>query len=457
VTATIDPQSNSNWRDTLAVYLRPRVLIVLLLGFSAGLPLALSGSTLAIWLREAGIDLGTIGLFTIVGMPYTVKFLWAPVVDALDVPILSRLLGRRRGWLVLSQLLLIAAIVLLALCNPQISSIYLIFAAAFLVAAASATQDIVIDTFRVESLKVEEQAAGVASYVAAYRVGMLVSTAGALYVVSGFEWIGTGRDAAWTLGYVVMAALVVIGIITTLIATEPERSAAASAEHARHAGDNPLQRVIDAAIGAFADFLTRPMAFVVLAFVVLYKFCDAFAGAMTAPFVIDLGFSRIDYANIVKGLGLAATLIGGFAGGFVARAYPLATCLWIGAILQMASNLVFVALAYAGLDYWALSGAIIAENFTGAIGTVIFVAYLSALCQSPLHTATQYALLTALAAIARTFLASPAGYLAEWTGWPMFFILSTVMAVPSLLLLWWLQQRDHFVRLGAPKIAAMDD
>ncbi len=188
------------------------------------------------------------------------------------------------------------------------------------------------------------------------------------------------------------------------------------------------------------------MAFVVLAFVVLFKFCDAFAGAMTAPFVIDLGFSRNDYAAIVKGVGLAATLIGGFAGGFVARAYPLATSLWIGALLQMASNLVFTAQALIGLNHWALTASIIAENFTGAIGTVIFVAYLSALCQSPLHTATQYALLTALAAVGRTYLSSGAGFVAEATGWAWFFVISALAAIPSLLLLLWLQRRGHFAR-----------
>src|SRR6187549_630826 len=164
----------TSWRESLAVYLQPRVLIVLFLGFSSGLPLALSGSTLSVWMREAGVDLGTIGLFTLVGTPYTIKFLWAPVVDALDVPVLSTLLGRRRGWLVLSQLLMMAAIVLLALCNPKISPWYLVFGAALLVAAASATQDILIDAFRIESLDSSEQAAGMASYVAAYRVGMLV-------------------------------------------------------------------------------------------------------------------------------------------------------------------------------------------------------------------------------------------------------------------------------------------
>jgi PAT family beta-lactamase induction signal transducer AmpG len=189
------------------------------------------------------------------------------------------------------------------------------------------------------------------------------------------------------------------------------------------------------------------MALAALAFVILYKLCDAFAGAMTAPFVIDLGFSRNDYAAIVKGVGLAATLIGGFAGGFVARAYPLATCLWIGAFLQMASNMVFTGLALAGQSYWALIAAIIAENFTGAIGTVIFVAYLSALCQSPLHTATQYALLTALAAVGRTYLSAGAGFAAEAVGWAAFFTLSALTALPSLGLLWWLQVRGHFDKL----------
>jgi PAT family beta-lactamase induction signal transducer AmpG len=451
-TATARPR----FADTLAVYLKPRVLIVLFLGFSAGLPLALSGSTLLVWMREAGVDLGTIGLFALVGTPYTIKFLWAPVVDALDVPVLSPLLGRRRGWLIFSQLLLIAAIVFLAISNP-VASPWLVAFAALLVATASATQDIVIDAFRIESLPESEQAAGMASYVAAYRIGMLASTAGALFLVSGFEGLEFGKSAAWTAGYLVMAALVVIGILTVLVATEPEKSATAATEHAAHAQQNPIERVAVAAYSAFADFLTRDMAIVVLAFVVLYKFCDAFAGAMTAPFVIDLGFSRNDYAAIVKGVGLAATLIGGFAGGALARAYPLVTSLWIGAFLQLASNLIFTWQAFVGVNLWALTVTIIVENFTGAIGTVIFVAYLSALCQNPLHTATQYALLTALAAVGRTYLSAGAGYVAEWTGWVTFFVISALTAIPSLLLLIWLQRRGHFNSLVKPTSFSADD
>jgi PAT family beta-lactamase induction signal transducer AmpG len=447
-TAAETKPAKPGWREGFAVYLKPRVLIVLFLGFSAGLPLALSGSTLLVWMREAGVDLGTIGLFALVGTPYTAKFLWAPLVDALDVPLLSRLLGRRRGWLVFSQLLLMVAIVWLGLTDPAISPVKVAIGA-LLVAAASATQDIVIDAFRVESLDESEQAAGMASYVAAYRVGMLVSTAGALFIVSGFESFGLGRHAAWSAGYAVMAVLVVIGTATALAATEPPKSAAANAAHA---GEKPLARVVAAATGAFTDFLSRDMALVALVFVILFKFTDALSGTMTAPFVIDLGFSRNEYAAIIKGVGLAATLLGGFAGGFIARAYPLAPSLWIGGLLQAAANVAFSWQAVVGHDIAWLTFAIVAENFTSAIGTVIFVAYLSALCQNPLHTATQYALLTALAAVGRTYLSSGAGYIAKDVGWQVFFVICMLVAIPSLVLLAWLQKRGHFDALGPVRV-----
>jgi PAT family beta-lactamase induction signal transducer AmpG len=395
-------------------------------------------------MRESGVDLGTIGLFALVGTPYTVKFLWAPLTDALDIPLLSNLLGRRRGWLVFTQILLIAAIVFLGSCNPAAAP-GLVALGALLVAAASATQDIVVDAFRVESLPENEQAAGMASYVAAYRIGMLASTAGALFLVSGFQAQGFDKQAAWHWGYVAMAALVLIGTVTALIATEPERSALADAAHARQ---KRFARVAEAAVGAFKDFLGRDLAFAMLAFVVLFKFTDALSGAMTAPFVIDLGFTRNEYAAIVKGVGLAALLLGGFAGGFIARAYPLATSLWIGAILQSVANLAFSWLAVVGADPTVLAIAITVENFTSAIGTVMFVAYLSALCQNPLHTATQYALLTALAAVGRTYLSSGAGFIAQGTGWGWFFVICALAGIPSLLLLAWLQGKGHFAGLG---------
>src|SRR5436190_5006680 len=439
----------TSWSDTLAVYLRPRVLIVMFLGFSAGLPLALSGSTLQVWATEGGVNLRTIGLFAIIGTPYTIKFLWAPLVDALDLPVLSRLLGRRRGWLVFSQLILMAAIVILSVCDPSRGPVLAIMAA-ILVATASATQDIVIDAFRVESLPENEQAAGMASYVAAYRVANLLSTAGALYIVTGFESVlGFPRGGAWTAGYLVMALFILIGLVAAIVATEPEKSAAVSAEHARHAGDSKLARVIQTARAALSDFLLRDLAVLILAFVVLFKFTDALAGAMTAAFVIDLGFSRIDYANIIKGVGFAATLIGGFAGGYVARAFPLATSLWIGGILQAAANFAFTGQALIGKDIWWLTFAISVENFTSAIGTVIFVGYLSNLCRNPLHTATQFALLTALSAIGRTYLSAGAGYIVEWTSWAWFFAICAFAGIPGLWLLAWLQARGHFEMVKA--------
>ena len=278
-----------SFREALAVYSKPRVLIVLFLGFSAGLPLALSGSTLRLWMRQSGIDLEIIGLFALVGTPYTIKFLWAPVVDALDVPLFTSWLGRRRGWLVFSQLVMIAAIVVLGLCDPARLAWPVVFAAALFVAMAAATQDILIDAYRIESLPEDEQAAGMASYVAAYRIGTLASTAGMLFIVSGLRDFQFDLGSAWMLGYFAMAAIVTIGVATAVIAAEPARSAAAQADHAAHAADSPFKRVLTATVGAFRDLLTREMAIASLLFVVLFKFTDAFSGVMTESFVLDLG------------------------------------------------------------------------------------------------------------------------------------------------------------------------
>jgi MFS transporter, PAT family, beta-lactamase induction signal transducer AmpG len=437
--------------ETLSVYLRPRVLIVMFLGFSSGLPLALTSQTLSVWMSEVGVDLRTIGIFALVGTPYTIKFLWAPAIDALDVPVLSRLLGRRRGWLLLTQLLLIVAIVFLALCDPATSP-WLVAFAALMVATASATQDIVVDAFRVESLNENEQAAGMASYVAFYRVAVLISTAGALILVSGLEGLGLSKHAAWSAGYLTASLFVLIGVVTTFVASEPEKSAAAER---LHAGVNAFRRLWTTVVGAFVDFFFREgvfVAVVVLTFVVLFKLTDALAGIMTPPFVIrELGFSRNEYAAIIKGVGFIASLGGGFAGGFVARVCPLATSLWIGGILQAVANLGFSWQAVIGHDIGWLTFAITVENFTSAIGTVIFVAYLSALCRNPLHTAMQYALLSALAAFGRTYLSAASGDIVIATGWVWFFVICALAALPSFGLLAWLQYRGHFKMLVIKK------
>jgi PAT family beta-lactamase induction signal transducer AmpG len=438
------PTMGERWARAAAVFLDRRVLIVLVLGFSSGLPLALSGSTLLLWMKDVGVDLGTIGLYALVGIPYTLKFLWAPIVDAFKVPVLSSALGHRRGWLVFSQLLLMGTIVFLGSLDP-LKAPYLIALAAVVVAAASATQDIVIDAFRVEYLKTDQQAAGMAYFVAAYRLGMLVSTAGTVFIVAYLEHIGVDRGVVWFWGYVAMALLVLVGMGAALLAEEPrakEREAEAQALGEREG--NPVLRFGRTAYDAFADFLSKRDALLILLFIVLYKLCDTFAGVMTGPFVLDIGFAKESYAAIVKGVGLIAALLGGLAGGVMARAMPLPRALLAAGLLQLFSNFMFSWQAWVGVNHAALTATITVENFTGAIGTVVFIAYLSALCTSPAHTATQFALLTALAAVGRTTLSSMSGFVAESTGWVVFFALTALAAIPGLALLLYLQHRGAF-------------
>jgi PAT family beta-lactamase induction signal transducer AmpG len=441
----------ASWRDVLMLYLQRRVLVVLLLGFSAGLPFSLAGQTLQAWMTESGVDIKTIGLFAFVGTPYWTKVFWSPAVDALDIPVLSRLFGRRRAWLLLTQVMLLAAIVLLAYCDPRTAPLGVAFAA-LLVTTASATQDIVIDAFRVESLSESEQAAGMASYVAAYRIAALVSGAGALLLVSSFVSYGFDQQKAYSATYVAMGALIVVGMLATLMAVEPEVSAQASAEHTGPGHDDAGQRLIKVAVASLKDFLSRDAAIAILLFVVLFKLADAMAQAMNTTFALKMGFSRVELAAILKGVGFAAALLGGFAGGFVARSYSLSASLWIGGILQTIAILPFSWQAIVGHDPAWLTFAIAVEQFTAGLGTVTFIAYLSALCGNPLHTATQYALLTALTALGRTMFAAGSGYMAEATGWFGYFLVCAALAIPSFMLLTYLQRRGHFETLGSRKL-----
>jgi len=448
--ATTDPApARTSIADTLAVYLQRRVLVVLLLGFSSGLPIVLVGSTLQAWMKESGIDIKTIGLFAAVAVPYNFKFLWAPLVDALDVPVLSKFLGRRRGWLLFSQAWLMAAIVGLGLCDPAVSAFFVAIGALIL-ATASATQDIVVDAFRVESLPENEQAAGMASYVAAYRVGALVSGAGALFLVTAFQ-SKLGERSAWTACYIVMAMLVLIGVAGTLLAAEPASSAAAEADHALPAHKNSLKRAFWSALDSFRDFLSRDLAIAVLAFVALFKLADALAFALLTPFVLDLGFSLTQLATIRNGVGFVVAVLGGFVGGLVARALPLAVSLWIGGLLQTIMILAFSWQAVVGKSLAMLTLTTTIEFFTDAVGTVIFVAYLSALCKNPLYTATQFALLTAFAALGRNVCSLGTGYLALAVGWASFFVICALAGLPALALLAWLQKRRHFDGLAPSK------
>ena len=326
--------------------------------------------------------------------------------------------------------------------------------AAVIVATASATQDIVIDAFRTEYLPTENQAAGMAYFVAAYRIGMLVSTAGIVALVAYLELTGIDRGLIWFYGYAAMAALVLVGLAGALLAHEPQaKTRAAEAEAQGEAASNPLRRFFIAAYAAFADFLGKRDALLILLFVVLYKLTDTFAGVMTGPFVLDIGFDKASYAAIVKGVGLIASLLGGVAGGLLARAMPLSRAMLVAGILQALANFTFSWLAWLGVNHLGLAVAISTENFTSAIGTVVFIAYLSALCTNPAYTATQFALLTALSSFGRTQLAAITGFVAAATGWIWFFVLCAAAAIPGLLLLWLLTKRGDFTEIEAKERA----
>jgi len=279
-----------------------------------------------------------------------------------------------------------------------------------------------------------------ASYVAAYRIAVLVSGAGALALVSGFVSLGFDQQHAYGATYVVMGAMIVVGLLGSLLAAEPASSSKAAAEHTGPRG----RRMIEVALASLKDFLSRDAAVAILLFVVLFKLADALATALNTTFALKIGFTRLELAAILKGVGFAAALLGGFAGGFVARSYSLSKSLWIGGILQTVAILAFAWQALVGRDLAWLTFAITAEQFTAGLGTVTLVAYLSALCGNPLHTATQYALLTALTALGRTVFAAGSGYMAEATGWFGYFVLCAASAIPSFVLLAYLQRRGHF-------------
>ncbi len=414
------------WLAALAVYRDRRMLCILFLGFSSGLPLALTGATLALWLAQLGIDKTTIGLFALAGLPYTLKFLWAPAIDGLRLPVLTRLLGRRRGWAILTQIALAASVLALGTADPGVD-IGLTAALALLVSFCSASQDIVVDAYRVEILQAHEQGAGAAAIQIGYRVGMLASGAGALYVADGIGWMA----AFWS-----MAALVGIGMAAILLNPEPSSPAAANPT----ARQTPTEWLAEHVIAPFGDFLSRPGWAAILLFILLFKFGDAVAGVMTSPFYVELGFSLTEIANISKIFGLGATVAGAIIGGVIVARLGIMRALVITGLLQMVSNLMFVAQAAAGYDIGVLTLTIAVENLSGGMGTAAFVAYLSSLCNFA-FTATQYALLSSFMAVGRTVLSSSGGWLADRMDWVSFFLLSTAAALPGLLLLFWMIKR----------------
>lgn len=409
-------------------YFQRHLLVIGVLGFFSGLPLALTSATLSAWLFDAGVDHTKIGLFAAVATPYALKFLWAPLVDGLRLPILG-ILGRRRSWLALVQGLLAGAIVLMGFSDPAAHA-GMTAVMALLVAALSATQDIVIDAYRVERLKPEEQGEGAAMSTLGYRIGMLASGAGALALADTLGWQAT---------YVAMAAVMASSLLVTFLAKEPDVTLPMMPKPGT-AQERFHRFICDSVVAPFADFMKRPLWWQVLIFVVLYKLGDAFLGTMFNPFLLELGFTKTQIAEIVKIYGLIATLIGTFIGGSLVERWGTYKTLLLCGFFHMLTNLMLVELARRGADTQFLTFSIILENGTGGMSLAAFVAYLSALCRVN-YTATQYALLSALAAFGRTWLSTPSGWVADQIGWQGFFLFATALAIPSLLLLVHLQKR----------------
>lgn len=420
--ATAAEGRRGDWLRAFTVYTDRRIVVIFFMGFASGLPLLLTLSTLSYWLAKVGVDKTSIGLFALVGVPYSLKFLWAPVIDQARIPFLARLLGHRRSWALVTQAGLIAAILALGGCDPAIDP-WTTAAAALCVAFFSASQDIVIDAYRIEILRDDEQGAGAAATQFGYRVGLLAAGAGALALSDFVDWF-------WV--FAAMAALVLVGTVTVLLAPEPHPERAAAPERVAFG-----ERIKTAVIGPLADFMQRRGWLVILLFALLYKFGDAIGGVMANPFYVELGFTGTEIGSITKVLGLVATLVGVFVGGAMVARYGILWALVIGGILQAATNLLFAVLAMVGNDLTMLGVTIAADNFTGGLGSAAFVAYLSSLCNKA-FTGTQYALLTSLMAFGRTVLSSGGGWLADQVDWVTFFVLTTGLAVPGLLLLAWL-------------------
>lgn len=385
-----------------------RMLVALLMGFSSGLPLLLTGSVLQAWMTEEGVDLGTIGLFALVGLPYTLKFLWAPLTDRYCLPFF----GRRRGWLISIQSLLMLSIALLGWTQPAVSPLS-VAVAAWLVTFFSASQDIVIDAYRREALSDLELGLGASLYVNGYRVGMLLASGGGLILA---DYI------SFSLVYQLMALIMLAGILTTLFAPEPDIHV-----------DTPttLQQAV---IQPFVDYFQRPDALLILLFILLYKVGDTMASHMTTPFYLAIGFSKTEIGAVVKLFGFWATIIGGVIGGIFMLRAGIYRALWGFGILQALSTAGFAVLAQVGYSLPLLAGVIAFENLSAGMGTAAFVAFMASLTDKR-FTATQYALLSSLMGVPRVIVAAPTGYFAEWLGWTSFFSACALIAIPGLILL----------------------
>ena len=425
------------WREAFLLYTRPRVVAMFFLGFSAGLPLLLVFSTLTAWLTEMEVSRSAIGFFGLVGITYSIKVLWAPVVDRIPLPGLTRWFGQRRSWMLIGQFAIATGLALMAFIDPS-ANLTAVALAAVLVAFASSTQDIAIDAFRIESAIPEHQGAMSANYIFGYRVALLVAGAGALYIA---------EFGSWPVAYLSMAALMGVGVVTVLLVSEPERQVTAETEALErrlrerlHAvGHSPWRRIeawlLGAVVGPFADFFRRNGAFalLILLFISLFRVGDIVMGIMANPFYLDLGFSKEEIANIGKLFGFVMTILGTYAGGLLVARYGLYGPLLLGACLVASTNLLFAQLAQVGYSLGWLTLVISADHLSAGLSTAAFVAYLSSLTNRA-YTATQYALFSSLMTLPGKFTSGFSGIIVDAHGYAWFFTYAAIMGIPAILL-----------------------
>lgn len=385
-----------------------RMLCLLLLGYAAGLPLLLTGGTLQAWMTDEGVDLGTIGMVSLIGLPYTIKFLWSPFLDRFRLPFLSR----RKGWMVFSQALLVLAIFCLSFVNPK-ADLLMVGVIALMIAFFSASQDIALDAYRREILPDEELGFGSSVYVTGYRLGMLLAGAGALILADRMPWPTV---------YQLMAAFMVPAILFTLIAPK-ERTDIESPKTMK-----------EAVLGPLKEFFTRPGALTIILFILLFKVGDLMAANLTTPFILQLGYSKTDMGTVAKGVGMIATILGGLVGGTLMLRIPMKASLVVFGIFQAVSTLGFALLARLSVEWGNLALVIGFENFSAGLGMAAYGAFMAVLTDKR-FTATQYALLSSIMGITRVILPAPTGFLANVVGWEMFFVICTLAALPGMLLL----------------------
>ncbi len=430
----------ASWLKSARIYAHPRVLGIAFLGFSAGLPFLLVFSTLSAWLTDYGISRSTIGFFSWIGITYSIKVFWAPVVDRLRLPVLGRWLGQRRSWMLLAQLGIAAGLLGMAYTDPA-ADLTAVALFGLLVAFASATQDITIDAYRIEAVEEERQAAMAASYIFGYRLALLVAGAGALYIA---------EFASWQIAYICMALAVIVGVVTTLAIAEPQKNltiATVALEErvlafslSRAHWPDSLRRVgewfLRGVVCPFIDFFERNgwFAFLLLGVIGLYRISDITMGVMANPFYLDLGFSKSEIASIVKVFGFGMTLVGSAVGGVVVVRFGLERILLVGAILVALTNLLFAVMASFPADEFLLMLVISADNFSGGLANVVFIAFLSSLTNKA-YTATQYALFSSLMTLPGKFIGGYAGVVVDAFGYSSFFTYAAALGVPAVVLI----------------------